>query len=157
RGPNNVTPAILNGNGRSDLVVTNQGSSYVTVFMNTPTTQVSGLATTDILSATIETVQFNVASEALAEKSGAFSITVKLSQPLAANMTIPFTVAGTAVSGVNYAGLTSSPLVIPAGQTSGVIAGTLLDDHQFLAVNNTIVFTLGNSAQTIAVNTLTVL
>src|SRR4029077_3931119 len=45
-------------------------------------------------------------------------------------------------AGSDYSGVTASPLIIPAGLTSGTITGTLLDDGPPDAVK-TLTFTLG--------------
>lgn len=67
-------------------------------------------------------------SETVDESAGTFSISVTQSAISATDTTIPFTLGGTAVSGTDYSGVTSSPLVIPAGQASGTITGSLLSD-----------------------------
>lgn len=127
----------INGDGRPDLVVTSQGGNAV-VLLNTAAT-----ITTSTASATLsEAVQFTGAAETVNENAGEFSIPVNLSLASPVNTTIPFTVGGTAVSGTNYTGLSASPLVIPAGQTSGMITGTLLDNGVFDG-NKTLTFTLG--------------
>src|SRR4029077_8052260 len=73
--------------------------------------------------------------------------------------TIPFTVGGTAVSGTNYTGVTASPLIIPAGQTTATITGTLLDDGKFDA-NKTLTFILATPTNAMlgsaTANTLTI-
>ncbi len=74
------------------------------------------------------TVQFGAPSETVDESAGTFSISVTQSAISATDTTIPFTLGGTAVSGTDYSGVTSSPLVIPAGQASGTITGSLLSD-----------------------------
>ena len=55
-------------------------------------------------------------------------------------VTVPFTLGGTAVNGTDYTGVTSSPLVFPAGQTTEDITGTLLPDPGTI---RTLTFTLG--------------
>src|SRR5262249_34856512 len=65
-----------------------------------------------------------------------------LSLPSPVDTTIPFTIAGTAVSGTDFSGVTASPLVIPAGQTSAVISGTLLDNPTLDMSSKTLIFTL---------------
>src|SRR5207244_426600 len=94
------------------------------------------------------------------ETAGAFSVTVTLSAASEADTTIPFTMGGTAVAGTDFSGVTASPLVIPAGQTSATISGTLLDDNLFDPVNRTITFTLGAPTNATpgatTVNTLTI-
>jgi hypothetical protein len=42
--------------------------------------------------------------------------------------TVPFTLGGTAANGTDYRNVTATPLVIKAGQISGTITGTLIDD-----------------------------
>src|SRR4029077_490824 len=60
-----------------------------------------------------------------------------------------------AVGGTNYSGVTASPLVIAAGQTSGTITGTLLDDNKFDSVNKTLILTLGTPTNGILGSTAT--
>ncbi len=73
-------------------------------------------------------VMFSAASETVDEAAGSFSLTVVLSNAASSDVSIPFTLGGSAVSGTDYSGVTASPLVIPAGQTSGTITGTIIDD-----------------------------
>ena len=73
-------------------------------------------------------------------------------------MSVPFTLGGTAVAGTDYSGVTASPLVIPAGQTSGTITGTLFSDP---GASQTLTFTLGTppggaTLGSPSVNTLTI-
>jgi streptogramin lyase len=86
------------------------------------------------------TVQFSTASQNVNETAGTFTVTVTLSAVSSANTTVPFTLSGTAVAGTDYSGVTASPLVISAGQTTGMITGTLLPDP---GASKTIIFTLG--------------
>src|SRR5207248_3270659 len=72
-----------------------------------------------------------------------FSITVTLSAASDVNTTIPFTLGGTAVNGADYGGVTASPLVILAGQTTGTITGTLIADGKF-GTNNALTCTLAS-------------
>jgi hypothetical protein len=60
--------------------------------------------------------------------------------PATAPVTVPFTLGGTAVAGVDFSGVTASPLVIPAGQTSGAITGTLFSDP---GPSQSLIITLG--------------
>ena len=73
---------------------------------------------------------------------------------------MPFTLGGTAVSGTDYSGVTASPLVIPAGQTTGTITGTLIDDGKFNTTNKTLTLTLGTPTNatlgTTTIDTLTI-
>jgi hypothetical protein len=89
------------------------------------------------------TAQFTAAGQSVNENAGTFHVTVTLSGASTADVTIPFTLGGTAVAGLNYTGVSASPLLIKAGQTSATISGTLLDDGKFSAFNKTLTFTLG--------------
>ena len=70
---------------------------------------------------------------------------------------VPFTVGGSAVSGMDYIGLTASPLTFGIGQTTQHITGTLLSDP---GPTQTLTLTLdapgGRDLSSPAVNTLTI-
>ena len=73
-------------------------------------------------------------------------------------VTVPFTLGGSAVSGVAYSGVTASPLTFGIGQTTQNITGTLLSDP---GPSQTLTFTLGTPTGGAAlgspsVNTLTI-
>ncbi len=86
------------------------------------------------------TVEFAVASQSVDSAAGTFTVTVNLSAVSDTDTTVPFTLSGTAVSGVDYSNLTASPVVIKAGQTSTTITGSLAPDP---GPNRTLIFTLG--------------
>ena len=141
RGINYTAVGDFNGDGRPDVVITNQNSNTFPASLNAP-----ALITTASATGTIEeTAQFSSASETVKENDGTFSIPVTLSLPSPVDTTIDFNVGGTAVSGTNYSGIIPSPLVIPAGQTTGMITGTLLDNGVFD----------GNKLLTVTLGTLT--
>ncbi len=83
------------------------------------------------------------ATQSVNENGGTFTVTVNLSAASGVATTVPFTLGGSAVSGVNYSGVTSSPITIPAGQTSATISGTLIDDGKYEPNNTTLTVTLG--------------
>jgi 5-hydroxyisourate hydrolase-like protein (transthyretin family) len=103
-------------------------------------------------------VNFSVATISAKENSGTVNVTVTLSQPFGADVTIPFTVGGTASDPAKYT-IDASPLVIPAGQTSGTIAVHLVDSDN-LEPAETVVLTLGSVvngvAGTVTSTTLTI-
>lgn len=72
-------------------------------------------------------VGFGQAASALVESAGTLSIPVALSGPVAEDVTITFDVAGTAIAGVDYV-VAASPLTIVAGQSTGSIGVTPLDN-----------------------------
>jgi hypothetical protein len=73
------------------------------------------------------------------------------------SVTMPFTVGGTAVNGVDYSGVTASSLTFGIGQTTANITGTLLPDS---GASKTLTVTLGTPTNATlgspAVNTLTI-
>jgi hypothetical protein len=87
-------------------------------------------------------VAFASPGQDVQENGGSAVMTVQLSNPSDRDVTVPFTVSGTAVDGKNYRVVTPNPLVIKAGATSGVIAVALLDDKRY-EDNKTIIVTLG--------------
>jgi hypothetical protein len=105
------------------------------------------------------TVQLSTGSETVAETAGTFALPVTLSAVSGVDTVIPFMLGGSAVAGTDFRAVTASPLVIPAGQTSATITGTLLDDG---APDATKTLTLTPGAPTNAVlgttttNTLTI-
>ena len=144
--PNSIEAADFNGDGKLDIVSPNHNNANATVLLNTSDvpTIADGVATGTIIEfGSPPQVQFSVAGETLEETAGAFSITVTLSAASGSDVSVPFTLGGTAVAGVDYTGVTPSPLVIPAGQTSGTISGTLIDDGPPDTVDKTLTFTLG--------------
>src|SRR5207253_3036161 len=107
----------------------------LTFTLDTPTNATLGATTVNTLTITegaaLPTVQFSAASESLSETAGTFSLTVTLSTTSAAAVSVPFTLGGSAAAGTDYSGVTASPLVIAAGQSSGTISGMVLDDNRF--------------------------
>ena len=155
--PNGMTAGDLNGDGKPDLVVASQGGNTAAVLLNTPATVGSSTGTA---TATItETAQFSTGTETVNANAATFSVPVNLSLASPVATTIPFTVGGTAVQGTNYTGVTPSPLVIPAGQTSATITGTLINDGKFNA-NQTVAFVLSTPTNatlgSTTANTLTI-
>ncbi len=161
--PRSVIFADFNGDGRPDLADANETASNLAVLVNNPVTITSDTATGTIIESPSQppTVQFATASQSVDENAGSFSMTVTLSAASASTTTVPFTLGGTAVAGINYSGVTASPLVIAAGQTTGTITGTLIDDGKFNTANNTLIVTLGTPTNatlgTITSDTLTIL
>jgi hypothetical protein len=143
--PNSVAVGDLTNNGRANLVTTNDGQgAQLTVVSQSPGTITNGTGTGTITeSDSPPTVEFTAASESVNDTAGTFTITVSLSSAAGVETTIPFTLGGTAVAGTDYSGVTTSPLVIAAGQTTATITGKLLDNAVFGAANKALTFTLG--------------
>src|SRR5690606_2397247 len=120
----------------ADAVGTHQGT--LTIFHSLDedpfTLQLIGIVTPPV-------VVLNSVQTALDENSplpGTFE--VALAYPLSNDLTVHYTVAGTAQEGIDYESLPRS-VVIPAGQTSVPILVTAIDDVT-LEPNETIVVTL---------------
>ncbi len=134
-------------------------SQTLILTLNTPTNATVGNTAVNTLTITepVPTVQFSSAGEAVNESAGTFSITVSLATASTQAVSVPFTLGGTAVSGIDYSGVTPSPLSIPAGSTSAIITGTLLSDP---GANPTLTVTLGTPTNATlgatTVNTLTI-
>ena len=69
-----------------------------------------------------------VAGESLGEAAGSGSATLQLSAVSGLDVSVPFTVGGDAVDPDDYALLTATPALIPAGQTSVPINLSLVAD-----------------------------
>jgi SdrD B-like domain/Right handed beta helix region/Putative Ig domain/Domain of unknown function (DUF4214) len=123
-----------NGNGTATLAGIPSAAGTFT-FTITAANGVAPSATqTFTLATQLATVQFGAETQT----SSTFSVPIVLSTPLSVDTTIPFTVGGTA----GVSGVTASPLVIPAGQTSGTITGTFTDGG-FGGSSQTVTITLG--------------
>ena len=133
-----VAVGDFNGDGRPDFAVSNQRGNTFAVLMNSPSLIATGSATATIAG------EFRPVSETVNENTGTFSLAVTIPQAASATA-IPITVTGTAVSGINYSNLTASPLIIPAGQTTGTITGTLIDDGEYDPVDKTLNMSIGGS------------
>jgi TolB-like protein len=88
------------------------------------------------------TVTFSAPGQEIREDSGKVTVSVNLSAVSGKDVTVPFTLSGTAVAGKNYWVMTPNPLTIRAGETTGVITVALMDDKQY-EDTKTIVVTLG--------------
>ncbi|MGQ0621416.1 MAG: Calx-beta domain-containing protein [Panacagrimonas sp.] len=86
-------------------------------------------------------VSFAVGAQSVGEASGLASVSVRLSQPSAFDVTVPFTVGGSSAP-TDYSGLSTSPVTIPAGSTSATISLAVNDDG-LDEPNETLNFSLG--------------
>ena len=103
-------------------------------------------------------VQFGSASETVSESDGTFSLPVTVSATPTEAASVPFSLGGSAVSGVTFSGITANPLTFGVGQTTVDITGTLLSDP---GPSQTLTLTLDTSATGAVVgpqssNTLTI-
>jgi len=89
-------------------------------------------------------VNFSTASQSVAESVGTVTLTISLNQASGLDVSVPFTVSGTATSGGPDHNLANDEIVIPADQTTATIIFTVQDDTLNEA-NETVIVTLSNS------------
>ncbi|WP_442506481.1 Calx-beta domain-containing protein [Novipirellula sp. SH528] len=108
---------------------------------------------------TVPTVSFSTNNQSVVEGSGPVTITATLSAASDTDVTLPFTVTGTATGGSDFT-ITSSPITIAAGATSGNIIVTIIDDAE-VEMPETVVIGMGTptgatlgarTSQTITIN-----
>lgn len=86
-------------------------------------------------------VNVSSTSQAVSEGAGTVLIPLTLEYPTQANAVIPLTFSGTAVQGVDFSA--ASSVTIPAGQTTGSIPVSIID-NLVINANKTVVVDLGN-------------
>ncbi len=126
-----------------------ENSETVILTMETPTNAtVSGVMVQTVTITNNDpapTINFSSSAQSLTEgDSGTttLNISVNLSSVSGVSATIPFSLGGTATSITDYSATTSSPLVIPAGSSSGDISISINGENTY-ENNETIVLNLG--------------
>lgn len=77
---------------------------------------------------TFPEANFSAASQSVTEEATTVTVTVTLSTPCFYDVSVPYTLSGTATgSGTDYS-IEASPLVIPAGDVSGTVTVTVAED-----------------------------
>ena len=100
-------------------------------------------------------VDFNTTSSSEAESVSSKAITVDLSAVSAQDVTVDYTVTGTATgSGTDYT-LSNGTLTISAGQTSGTITISNIIDDAADEANETVILTLSNATNAVSYTHLT--
>ncbi|MEI6712984.1 MAG: GDSL-type esterase/lipase family protein, partial [Verrucomicrobiota bacterium] len=150
----NATTASLN---ISALTIADNGKQFRCIVRNE---QGSVTSSVSVLTVNAQpSVGFVLANQRVMEGDGTASIAVQLSAPCSRDVAIPFSLSGTALSSTDYT-VTQSPLVIPAGATSGEIKVTLVNDSTYQYWDRNVVVTLGTPSNAIkgasAVHTLNI-
>tara|TARA_B110001454_G_scaffold28073_1_gene27433 strand:- start:22282 stop:24777 length:2496 start_codon:yes stop_codon:yes gene_type:complete len=91
---------------------------------------------------TVPTVIFSTAASSGLENSSSATLSLVLSATTTQNVVIPFSLSGTATQSVDFTLSATTPITIPAGQTTASISLTLLNDSTYEGPE-TIIFTLG--------------
>lgn len=133
---NTIVDSVVEG--PESVVVTLVSSSTPLVGIGTPNT--ATIFITDNIVATV------VASTPVASENGPTNgvFTVQLSAPLSTNVTLVFTLGGTATPGADFVAVPTS-VTIPAGQTTATVVITPLPDS-LLEPTETVVLTLVSSS-----------
>ena len=129
---------IAAGQTSADIVITvtddsdDEQTETVILTLDTPTG--ADLGTSTVHTATIEdnddpTVSLDSGFQTVAEDAGAVTVTASLSAASDTDVTVPFTVTGTATDGSDFT-ISSSPITIAAGQTSADITISVIDDSE---------------------------
>lgn len=105
------------------------------------------------------TVNWSTSTQNGAESIGSFTVTANLSFVPSSDVTIPYTLSGTATGGGTDYSITASPLVIAAGQTTGDIIVTIINDSVDES-DETVIVTIGDPTNgikgTTSVQTITI-
>ncbi|MBA3708609.1 MAG: hypothetical protein H0W83_07320, partial [Planctomycetes bacterium] len=124
----------------------NEADETVIVTMGVPTN--ATLGATAVHTATITdndplpSLEFLLSNQSLAESGGSMACTVQLSAVSGQDVTVPFTIGGTATGGgVDYTS-NASPTIIPAGSTS-VDINIFINNDALNEADETVVITLG--------------
>jgi hypothetical protein len=148
-----ASPVTINaGSSTTNITITvvddslDENNETVIVTMGSPTNATKGA--TDVHTATINdnddppTVQWTTASQSVVENAETITITAQLSGASSFTITVPFTVSGTAIgSGVDYT-IDSSPVTIPAGETTTNISLTIVEEI-VVEPTETVIITMG--------------
>ncbi len=144
----NVTIAAGSTTGTVTVNVVNdtlaEAEETVTLAMGTPIGASAGTPASFELSIVDDdapTASFTAGAVTVPEGAGTVTATVQLSAASTQNITVPFTVSGTATSTSDYA-VSASPITILAGATVGTATITVVDDGAVEA-DETVVLTMG--------------
>ncbi|MFH1253067.1 MAG: Calx-beta domain-containing protein [Candidatus Uhrbacteria bacterium] len=135
----NITLTIVND-------VLPEANETIVVTMGNPTNATKGVTT--VHTATVNdndatpTVTFTTASQSAVESAGTMTVTAQLSAASGLDITVPFTLSGTAIENIDYS-ITATPITITAGNTTADITITITDDALDEA-NETVILTMGS-------------
>ncbi|MDP3859664.1 MAG: Calx-beta domain-containing protein [Stagnimonas sp.] len=144
--PAGMTDAVLTVQIHDDLL--NEANETVVVTMGQPSNASPGATTTHSLTISnndpVPEVNFDPGAQSVREDlaSGQATALVKLSAVSGQAVSVPYTVSGTASNGSDYSLSPASPLVIPAGSSTGTLNFTLSNDASQEA-DETAVLTIG--------------
>lgn len=143
------TPQTITITGVADYIVDgNISYNIITNTVSSADTDYNGLNPDDVSATNIDNgleplVTFNIASQSSINETGSLTITVDLNFPLGVDVSIPFSInaISTATNPSDY-NISTSPVVIPAGNTTTAITLTIAEDA-IDEINETVVIEMG--------------
>lgn len=161
------SPVIITaGNTSVDITITiatdalDEYDETIIVDMGSPTNAGQGAITQHTATITDDdptpSVFFTTSSQFSADESGTLTITLQLSAATSFDVTIPFTVNGSSTAtggGVDYT-ISTSPIIIPAGNTSADITITIVTDTD-IEGDETVIVDMGSPTNAIQGETIT--
>ncbi len=153
-------------NGTATITIANdaldEDDETVVVTMGVPANATQGATIVHTLTITDDdaapTVAFTSGSQTKGEGGGTVAVTAQLSTVSCKNISVPFTVSGSATNGADYS-ITASPINIPAGNATGSATITIVDDA-LTESNEAVIVTIGTPENatkgTPSVHTLTI-
>ncbi|MFH1874883.1 MAG: Calx-beta domain-containing protein [Pseudomonadota bacterium] len=117
---------------------------WTTDFLGAPRVQGLNIDVGAVEGQALPTVNFTIANQSGDEDVGTFTITAQLSSTSGNNVSVPYTLGGTATqgAGADYT-ITASPIIITAGQLNNTITITVNDDSMYEPAE-TVIVTMGS-------------
>jgi hypothetical protein len=129
-----ILPGSLGSSFAISLIndLENEGDETFTIHLGTPSEAALGSPDTHVVTILdddeLPTVYFDVDVQAVGEDVGVANVLVRLSAPSSVNVTVPFSLNGSATQGSDYTLSPASSITILAGQVSANIAVTVIRD-----------------------------
>lgn len=140
------TPQVVSVTSVDDAVAQGPRTSTITHSATSADSNYDGITIASVIANVSDDdvvyANFSLAGASALETAGSMMVDVTLSVMSTSDVTIPFTIGGTASSPSNYT-MTASPATILAGQLSATITITIIDNF----INNpdrTVILTMGN-------------
>jgi hypothetical protein len=126
--------------------VLDEANETITITLTTPGNAALGASILHTITITdndaTPSVSFTTTAQTSAGETGTMTVTAQLSAISGRNVTVPFTLTGTATGGGTDYSITASPITITAGNPNGTLTITVTNDA-LMENNETIVITMG--------------
>ena len=136
----NITIAVNNDSA-------NEPDENVRLALGTPTGATVGANATYVYTIknddAVPQASFTTSAQSVSEGAGTATVTVQLSRPADQDVTISYSLSGTALNGTDYTVSPASPIVIAQGESTKVLTVTITNDSS-VENDETVVLTLSN-------------